>query len=282
MRNLTIRQLEEYSGIKSHTIRMWEQRYRIFSPTRNANNRRTYTVDELKKLLDITLLNKRGIKISHLSRYTDSDIAEKVLLAKTDSEQLLVSLHQLFVFMNSMNPEAFEMTLDNCFFLWPAAIVMAEVIFVFLQRSKLLWEGNSVAEEHFAVTSIRKKLISVIEKTTSSADAQKTVLLFLPHPSQLDLGLLYINYLLKKHGHNVLYMGTGVSFSNLEIVFKSRRPEYIFTHLPSKTKFKIDELCGFSMQHLPGSTIIVITPHSIDHKNAIVATYDDAIKILLG
>ena len=70
----SIKELEKLSGIKAHTIRIWEKRYQLLSPERTDTNIRFYSDDDLKKILNVSLLNGHGFKISKIAQFDDDQI----------------------------------------------------------------------------------------------------------------------------------------------------------------------------------------------------------------
>jgi DNA-binding transcriptional MerR regulator len=282
MKKFSIKDLENLSGIKAHTLRVWEHRYNFIKPQRTSANFRYYTVDELKRLLHLNLLNKNGHKISQLAALHPEQIEEKIEMLGNDDDRKQRCLNDLLIAMYTLNTESFEQTLDLCFSSWPINEAMEDIIFVFLKKIGLLWSGGRLTEEHFAVTAIRKKIMAGIDAVQPTQRKDRSVLLFLPEGRQLDLGLLYAHYVLKQSGLQVLYMGSDVSVSNLKTVFAHKKPQFIFTYLPEKTRFRVDELLPYLHEHLDGSTIVVATYSShykIPHEQAQLVTleYEQAL-----
>jgi len=286
MKKFSIKDLEALSGIKAHTLRAWEHRYDFIKPQRTDANFRYYTPAELKQLLDIVLLNKNGHKISQLARLDAAAIEERIsrLPGREDKKQR--ALNELLVSMYTLKTETFEETLEQCTASWPVKEVMQDIIFAFLKRIGLLWCGSRLIEEHFAVTAIRKKLIAGIDTLRSVPLHQRCVLLFLPEGRQLDLGLLYTHYLLKQHGLHILYMGSDVSIDNLKEVLAYKHPQYLFTYLPQKHRFRYDELATSMKEQVPNARLIVATypgRHAArGHRDQLLnMEYEDALHYLM-
>lgn len=248
MKHFSIRDLESFSGIRAHTIRVWEKRYGLFNPQRNEGNIRRYLLEDVKLLLTLTLLQKKGSKISRLAL-----MAPDVLfsLAKTlthDESRLELAQTQLIEFMYATDIEAFEFVLDNCLLSWGIDKTIQKVMVPFMEKVQLFSYNDSSSEVHFIVTALRKKLILGIEKTNPLATDQKLGLLFLPQGEHFDLVLLYITYALKQKGLRVLYMGTNISEQNAKAMFLSKKPDYLFTYIPQKQKFKFPQLAAYLQQ----------------------------------
>jgi len=195
MATYTIRDLEKLSGIKAHTIRIWEKRYSIIAPTRTATNIRNYCDSELKKLLNISLLNRNGLKISKLARLSDDEINEKInqlIQSYSDTESLVENL----------------------------TIAMIE-----LDQSII----NPV-QEHFITNLFRKKLMVAIDALiTANNPNSKTFVLFLPEGEYHELGLLFFYYLVKRRGHKVIYLGQSVPFNDIIETKKLKTPDCLVT-----------------------------------------------------
>ncbi len=257
MRNFTINDLERFTGVKAHTLRIWERRYDILQPDRTPGNFRLYKLDQLKKILNIALLNKNGYKISRLSKITDDVVEHTVTGLSKDHNKWQKGINDLTIHMYSADPRSFEGVLDELVSSWPIEIVMEKIICPFLHTTSLLWRGNKLYEEHLVVTSIRKKLFLAIESLPATEENADTVLLFLPDNKQLDLGLLYGNYFLKSRGVHVDYFGTDVTLPNLQHYLNFHTPKYIFTYLPQITHFPTKQLLAYMEVNAPDTIFII-------------------------
>lgn len=258
MRSFSIKELENLSGVKSHTIRCWEQRYGAFHPKRNSNNVRMYSLEELTRLLLITRLNKSGYKISRLMKMGDEELHQYSNVLKTEEERQLRLIHQLIIAMYRINTDDFDGILDECFLSWNSGEVVKRILYPFLKLVDLLHSGRQLNEEHFVVTTMRSKLFWSIEKTERPKYHNKSIVLFLPDEKQLDLLLLFIHQVLKKEGWKVLYMGNNVSLQNLKELFKNRQPDFLLSYFPKKHSFDFDECSSFMKKHIPVSKLLVI------------------------
>ncbi|PSK93573.1 B12 binding protein [Taibaiella chishuiensis] len=226
----SISDLESLSGVKAHTIRIWEKRYKVFTPRRTDTNIRYYSNEDLKKLLNISLLIKTGHKISELSALPATALSEKVssiLLPETDSrnERLLMSLLEmdeiLFnkVFENLVKKEGFEQ-----------AII--DTVFPFFQRVGLMWQCGTInpAQEHFFSNLVKSKIIYATEKMRyDPLPGVQTIVLFLPEGELHEIALLFYNYAFRKRGYRTIYLGQSVPFESLERIFSISSPDAIVT-----------------------------------------------------
>ena len=233
MNAFTIKDLENLSGIKAHTIRIWEQRYNFLKPQRTDTNIRYYSSDELKTVLNIALLNKYGFKISHIDRMQPEEIKAKILSlgdAKAIQERIVNELVQEMV---DLNIEKLEKILANYISLRGIEKTVIHIIFPFLEKIGLLWVTGHInpAQEHLVTNVIRQKLIVAIETAITHLKVDKTILLFLPEGEHHELGLLFMYYMLKNRGIQTIYLGANVPVKDVAYVARLKKPDIVFTHL---------------------------------------------------
>ncbi|RTL57183.1 MAG: MerR family transcriptional regulator [Sphingobacteriales bacterium] len=233
MNSFTIKDIENLSGIKAHTIRIWEQRYSFLKPQRTQTNIRYYSSDEVKTILNIALLNKYGYKISHIDKMNEADMKEKILSLSGIQAQQERIVNDLIQQMIDLGIEEFEKILDNYILARGIEKAIIQIIFPFLEKIGILWLTNHVnpAQEHLVTNIIRQKLIVGIEGVSTPLKLNKTILLFLPEGEYHELGLLFLYYLLKSRGANVIYLGANVPINDVEFVVKLRKPDYLYSHL---------------------------------------------------
>ncbi len=226
-----IRDLELISGIKAHTIRIWEQRYKIFNPERSSTNIRFYSDNDLKKLLNIVVLINHGRRISDFKNKTDRQISEMVQaesFGNLSQEFLLVAVLDFDIsffnrlFDDSVNKSGFEETVEK-------------LIYPLLERIGILWQTGAIspAHEHFVSNIVRQKFFTQIDSLPEPEKDKKTFLMFLPFYEQHETGLLYSYYLVRKYGHKVVYLGQNVPDTD---VFKTAgvvKPDYIVSFFVS-------------------------------------------------
>src|ERR1700759_951662 len=209
MNVFTIKALENLSGIKAHTIRIWEQRYNFLKPSRTDTNIRYYCNQELKTVLNISLLNKYGYKISHIDKMSEQELKSK-LISLSDLEARQERLgNELIAHMIDLEIDAFERVLDHYVLTNGIDKAITQIVFQFLHRIGILWVTNHIhpAQEHLVSNIIRQKLVVGIEGAVTLRQVHRTILLFLPEGEHHELGLLYVHYLLRSHGARVLYLG---------------------------------------------------------------------------
>jgi DNA-binding transcriptional MerR regulator len=233
MNAFTIKDLENLSGIKAHTIRIWEQRYTFLKPQRTDTNIRYYTNDELKKVLNIALLNKYGFKISHIDKMNAQELRDKIISLNQAEAQQERLINEMLQCMIDLDMDRFENVLDEFIAAKGIDKAIHYLVFPFLDKIGILWLTNNIhpAQEHLVTNIIRQKLIVGIESVVSHLSPDRKVILFLPEGEHHELGLLYIYYLLKSRGVQVIYLGSNVPLSDLEYITRSKKPDFVYTHL---------------------------------------------------
>lgn len=272
MNVFTIKDLENLSGIKAHTIRIWEQRYSFLKPQRTDTNIRYYNNDELKKLLNISLLNKYGFKISHIDRMSAQEIQNKILaLSQAEAQQERI-INELIQSLVDLNLESFERTLNTYIAARGIEKLILQIVFPFLERIGILWATNHItpAQEHLVTNIIRQKLIVGIENVVSPLPSNKTVLLFLPENEHHEIGLLFLNFLLKKRGVKVLYIGANVPLKDVEYVAKFKKPDLLYSHLTSVAhNFNFDRFLNNMHQRIPEVPLVISGPLTAGYRKNI-------------
>lgn len=218
----SIKDLENLSGIKAHTIRIWEKRYDLFNPNRTDTNIRYYSLQSLQKILNIAYLNNNGFKISKIAKLTPEEISEKV---KSISSEANTNNHYIDLFklaMLNFDQYLFLKTYNELKSKLGFRTIFYDVLVPFLEEIGLLWQTNTItpAHEHFIVELIKQKILINTEKTLNVKSPSKTeevYVLFLPNNEVHELGLLYSNYDILSHGHHTIYLGQSVPLESMSL-----------------------------------------------------------------
>ena len=231
----SIRELEALSGIKAHTIRIWEQRYNFLKPSRTETNIRTYNNDELKTLLTVALLNKYGYKISHIDEMNHQERINHLLQLPDKSALKENLVNQLIGYMIDLNCSGFESLLNEYILENGIEKTIEELIFQFLERVGILWQTSKIIpiQEHIVSNIIRQKIITAIERTKTDQNTKQSFLLLLPEDEHHEMGLLYVYYLLKKHGFTVIYLGASVPLVDIQYINQKKKPDFLYLHITS-------------------------------------------------
>lgn len=268
----TIKDLENLTGIKAHTIRIWEQRYGFLNPQRTETNIRYYSNAEVKTALNVALLNKYGYKISHIDRMSPVDINEKIL-SLTHPEALQErTVNNLIQSMIDMDIEEFEQVLNRCIFSNGVEKTILQIVFPFLERIGMLWLTNHInpAQEHLVTNIIRQKLIIGIETVKSRITSGKTGILFLPEGEHHELGILFMYFLMKSRGVKVLYLGADVPVKDLVYVVDRKTPDFVYTHLTSVAgNFYLEKFLLNLYNRMPDTSFVVSGQITQDYKKSV-------------
>jgi len=260
MNSFTIKDLENLSGIKAHTIRIWEQRYSLFKPERTETNIRYYSCEELKKILNIALLNKYGYKISHIDKMCEQEISEKILsLSRLQAQQECI-VSDLIKCMVDIDTEKFEQVLQQCIKTKGIEKTIVQIIFPYLERIGILWLTNHInpAQEHIITNLVRQKLIAGIENIPAPDAPGKKMLLFLPEGEHHELGLLFMYYMLKKRGINVIYLGANIPLRDVVFVAGLKQPDHMYIHLTTVGgNFNFDKFLSNLSQRFVNIDIVI-------------------------
>jgi DNA-binding transcriptional MerR regulator/methylmalonyl-CoA mutase cobalamin-binding subunit len=261
MSHYSIRDLETFTGIKAHTIRIWEKRYQIVEPARTDTNIRFYDDEDLKRLLNVSILNRHGFKISEITKLSPQEIAEKILQVTVQSVNVNNYIESLVIAMIELNEEQFDKTLTSLIIKMGFEDAVLKALYPLFERIGVLWQVGSIlpAQEHFISALIRQKMIVAIDGITAPRRPEsKTCVLFLPENEWHELGILFCSYLLKKAGHTVIYLGQSVPIGNLAIVVKKHKVDFLITQLVSaKSADEINEMLSFFAAQFPEQKILI-------------------------
>ena len=236
MNKFTIKDIENLTGIKSHTLRIWEQRYGIPNPKRTATNIRYYDDEDLKLLLNVSMLNKQGYKISKLTALTKEELEKLVYSSASSVDSTSMQVDCLLKAMFNVDEAAFERVLSTSLMKFGLEKTMTDLFFPFLNRIGVLWQTGQVnaAFEHFMSNLIRQKLIVAIDALSSNRkEGAKAFALFLPEGEMHELGLLFTNYMLRARGHSTVYLGQNLPHTDLGGIFTIQKTDYLVTVITS-------------------------------------------------
>jgi MerR family transcriptional regulator, light-induced transcriptional regulator len=232
----SIKDLERLSGVKAHTLRIWEQRYDLLHPRRTSTNIRYYNNEDLKKILNVSLLNNHGHKISSIAGLSEENLFKEAgkLLHKFEKES--DQIENLMFALLDWDEAKFEETVRKAIAHFGLENTMEKVVFPFLRQLGNMWQVGIVspAQEHFISNLIRQKIIVEIDKLgLGNYTSEKLALLFLPSNELHEMGLLYAHYLCRKKGLRCLYLGQSMPFEDLLGVYTNAQPDILISILTS-------------------------------------------------
>lgn len=261
MANYSIKDLEHLSGIKAHTLRIWEQRYNLIDPKRTDTNIRYYDQDDLKLVLNVSLLKDNGYKISKIAEMTLAEMQEAVLKVSEKTSSFADQIYGLTLAMIDLDEQRFEKIISANTLKIGFERTMLNIIYPFLSKIGIMWLTDSVnpAQEHFITNLIRQKVIVAIDGQYETFDEKaKKYMLFLPSGELHELGLLFANYLIKAKGNKAIYLGQNMPFNDLSSVYKVYEPDYLLTILTSKDKsIETTDYLNNLAEEFPNTPILV-------------------------
>ncbi|AIZ63470.1 hypothetical protein PK28_06785 [Hymenobacter sp. DG25B] len=263
MGQFSISDLEQLSGIKAHTIRMWEQRYGILQPVRTATNIRTYCDDDLRRLLNVATMCARGHRISRVAQLNPDELNQAVISSHDDAHDYCQQVNSLLAAMLEMDERRLCFLLDSAIKELGFEEAILQVAYPFLQRIGVLWQAGSVnpAQEHLVTNLLRQKMMVAIDSLPPVQPAQaRRWVLFLPEGEMHELALLFMNYALRFRGQHVLYLGQNLPVKDLRSVCETYNPHAlctVMTALPERDQVQdyieqIHTLCPEVMLYLYG------------------------------
>jgi DNA-binding transcriptional MerR regulator len=255
MNYFSISQLARYSGIKPHTIRMWEQRYNALTPNRSEGNTRYYDNQQLRRLLNIASLLESGFKVSELCSMPDKKLFTLVNELPDKAEQN--DINEFFVLQlvsagMSYDEVNFEKTFSHSLLKYGIKDAYIKVIYPMLRRVGIMWTTDAIepAAEHFISNLVRQKLFTAIDSLTAAKTSKDSWLLFLPENEFHEIGLLFGNFLIRQSGRKTIYLGANVPLESLFVAVKETSSEKVLlflshNDLPDETQNYLDELSLF-------------------------------------
>lgn len=240
----SIKDLERITGVKAHTIRIWEKRYGIVEPARTESNIRLYCDLELKKLMNISILLRHGYKISKVAEFSQDELAKKVMEVSLVTNGYDSQIESLVVAMIEMDEAKFEKILNMSIIKEGFENSVYKVLYPFFERVGVLWQAGSInpAHEHFITNLVKQKIYVAIDSipVPTGTDVKK-FLLFLPEWELHELGLLIYDYMIKSRGFKVIYLGQNVPEEDVYAVTDFLEPDYFlisFSNAIEKSKLE--------------------------------------------
>lgn len=238
MGSYSIKDLERLSGIKAHTIRIWEKRYNAIEPQRTETNIRYYDDHALKRLLNISILNQSGLKISKIMEMQEKEMMGKVLNLISDGKSLSgIHIDSLILSLIELDEREFTITLSEIIMQYGFENAIIKVVYPFLEKIGVMWQINAInpAQEHFISNLIRQKLYVAIDglPINDGPDAKK-IIIYLPEHELHEIGTLFYTYLARKNGFNTIYLGQAVPFEDLRKVILTHYPKYLLVSFTSQ------------------------------------------------
>lgn len=274
----SIQDLEALSGIKAHTIRIWEKRYKLLSPARTETNIRYYSDPDLKKLLNVSALVASGGKISKISALSPEDIAsqvEEAMLPTESDEHTEMFINNLISSGLNFDTYKFEAIFSSALLKFGLRDMYTKVLLPMLVRIGLMWGKDEIipAQEHLISNLIEQKLLAGIDGLPRETNPKGKYLLFLPPNENHEIGLLLTYYLLKQKGNKVFYLGNNVPISNIKTAVHYTDPDYVvFFTVRNWTKDALKTTTERIAEVFKKNIVVIGDPNTIgflDQKNVL-------------
>lgn len=233
MGQYSIKDVEVLSGIKAHTLRIWEKRYDFLKPERTDTNIRYYNDYQLRLILNISTLNRKGYKISRIAHMTEKELNAE-LLRSSDEADTDDQTDRLVRAMIDFEADAFEKVINQFTNKFGFEDTCIRLFFPFMMRTGVLWTAGTIrpAQEHFVTNLLRRKLLAAIDRVqTPVRDDAKRYVLFLPEGENHETLLLFTEYLLRLRGQHVVYLGSAVPMEDLVYIRDAFRPDVLVTYI---------------------------------------------------
>ncbi|MBL7851416.1 MAG: MerR family transcriptional regulator [Cyclobacteriaceae bacterium] len=250
MAQYSIKELEELSGIKAHTIRIWEKRYGIVAPKRTSTNIRLYSDEDLKKIIKVSLLNNHGVKISKIAKLNSTELSHKVSELSESQPHPDLHIDRLVVAMVDLDEEQFDAIVNELIHRFGFEKTILEIVYPFLEKIGVLWLTGHITpvQEHFITNLLRQKILVAIDTLPPAGKAAPRIILFLPDEELHELGLLFSYYLVKKAGFRAYYMGQRTPYKDVVWFCQNLRPAAMITSIttspaPNLVEAYLQKLC---------------------------------------
>ncbi len=243
--SFSIKNLEHLSGIKAHTIRIWEKRYNLFEPERTDTNIRLYNLENLQKLLNVTLLYNNGYKISKIASFSSQEITKNVhkLTINKNADDWSIGLFKLA--MINFDQRLFTKTFNDLLEQFSFSEVFKNVFVPLMNELGVLWQTNSISpsHEHFITSLVKQKIHAMCEdlQQQSTRRTDRRFVLFLPDNEIHELGLLYLQYEVLNNGFQCVFLGQSVPIESLNNLVDIGEPITFITYFtiePTQDKIK--------------------------------------------
>lgn len=286
MEQYSIKDLELLTGIKSHTLRVWESRYGIIEPKRTSSNIRYYLSDDLRNILNVAHLNKMGYKISKIAQMCKDERNELVIEDSNESTSSENQIQALVKAMLDFDEQSFNHVMSNITLRLGFEKCMLQVIYPFLEKIGMLWQASSicVAQEHFVSNLLKQKIMAATDgQMLKEVSTSVRALLFCPPGELHELNLLFANYMLRSRGVHTLYLGADLPVCDLSKIKKHYDPNFFimainagyaqkkFAELSVRLDEQLNHIQGFviggqcaCMENLPENICIAKCYEDID------------------
>ena len=229
--NYSMTQIETLTGIKAHTLRIWERRYGFLNPMRTDTNIRYYSDEELRKLISVGVLVNNGYRVSAIDKMNVDEIHETAfgLLSKSSKDD--DNIKSLTLSMLELNEDEFQRVFQRQILRDGVLSTFTNLIYPFLNQIGILWNTSKAipAQEHFITNLIRQKIIATIDTIPTAGKSEPSIIFFLPEEETHEIGLLLSAFIAKDMGWRVYYLGQNVPNEDVITLSQSLKPDLLMT-----------------------------------------------------
>jgi DNA-binding transcriptional MerR regulator len=268
----SIKDLEILSGIKAHTIRIWEKRYNLLVPDRTDTNIRYYNDNDLRRILNVSLLVRNGFKISKVATWDDERIKSSVLEVSVSKTSKNDFVERLLLLMINFDNRGFIRLTDEIISEMGLEEAVPQVFFNLFIRIGTYWQVGSVfpAQEHFVTHIFRQKLMAEIDKLGLPDQSESTILFYLAENELHEVSLLYYAYLARKLNYQVIYLGQSVPFDDLKKMVVQMKIDYVFSAFINSIQKEELESYLNELKNIFGHQKIFITGGQVQHHHPVL------------
>jgi MerR family transcriptional regulator, light-induced transcriptional regulator len=262
MNNFSIKDIERLSGIKAHTLRIWEQRHGLCFCKRKESQHRYYDNEDLKKILRIAYLYHNGYKVSKIAQLSPEEI-KRLAQQGSGNNDYQFQISQLVEASIDYDQPRFEALVNSTYEALGFEKSVVHVFYPFFEKIGLLWMTEHVlpAHEHFSSYLIQKKIIVAIDELENKVSGDFKVAIFAPKGEYHEIPLLVMQYLFRKQGISTVYFGANTAVADIEYYSKHQPLTHVYTHLITNFLNKEPlEYLSFLTEKFPGKKIVVSGP----------------------
>ena len=262
MHKYSISDLEKFSGIKAHTIRMWERRYGVINPNRTQTNIRYYSEDDLMRLLNISILKQIGYRISKIANLSNEDLKNYVITNIIEADNPEVHIETLVISMFSFDEYRFLKVLNGTIEKNGIEYTFEKVVMPLIDRLGLLCNEGMInpVQRNFIFNLIRQKLIVAIDELDAKEirELSRRIIFFMPSAEWAEVILLYYSLIARMEGFEVLYLGTSIELDALKSGFDIREDDILFFSVNDKcTDDELKKVVPFLNENFEGALKII-------------------------
>lgn len=275
MGKYSIKDVETLTGIKAHTIRIWEKRFNLFTPSRTDTNIRKYSDEDIRLALNISLLQQKGFKISQIARMNAAQVDVEVKRILSDKKNTNIGVEAMLIATSNFNETDLKQYIERSVEAKGIKAIYTELISPFLARIGALWQSGILnpAQEHFASNIIREYLFTQINRIEQAPESNPLIIFYLPEGEYHEITLLYCTLIAKMARYKVIYLGQTVPLENLIATAKNLQPWALLTSINKRMPDEDVASHFASLKRALPSTLLLVTGYQVNAEQATLPGY---------